>query len=216
MTRDYIFTGILKVKNKKYLIISLIVTGTTLAAIAIFVGVWTILDNFITSSYVSDGTRELFQETSRVEAMEQPPIYIGTEKCLQCHNSFAQEWLHSSHNTVACEDCHGPGSKHVSSGAPMQLSSSTALCLTCHARLDSKPANFPQVSVNEHSGGLDCVQCHNPMHPNISGPPEMPDIFSKDTDCLICHQEQNLRSMPENHAMLSEETCAQCHDIEVK
>ncbi len=187
---------------------------TTLLIIAIFIGGWILLDNFITSSYGSTGTRNLYQEASRVVAMEQPPVYAGTEKCLQCHSSTGQEWLHSSHSPVACEDCHGPGSEHINSAGPIEVSTSASLCLTCHARLASRPDTFPQVLAEEHSSGLACLQCHNAMHPSLGEPPQMPDIFSEGTECVVCHEEQNLRSMPADHALRSEETCSQCHRTE--
>ena len=110
------------------------------------------------------------------------------------------EWVHSSHSTVACEDCHGPGNAHATTGQPIEINTSSSLCLTCHARLDSKPTDFPQID--------------NAMHPNIGAAPQMPDISVNTTDCLACHSADSVIPMPANHAGRTSDSCTECHTVE--
>lgn len=189
----------------------MIVVGTTLLVVAIFIGGWVLLDKFLSPSYFPDGTRTLYQEASRAITMKQPAVYVGAERCGQCHFSTEQEWLHSSHKVVTCENCHGPGSAHVETGIANSVNTSVNLCLTCHARLVSRPESFPQIYSEEHSGGLPCLQCHNPMHPDISNPPQMTHTLYQGVDCLACHGSQGLRPVPAGHEQRSGESCPQCH-----
>ncbi len=189
----------------------LIVLGTTLLVVAIFIGGWILLDKTLSPSYIPYGTRTLYQEAARAVTMEQPVVYLGAERCGECHFPIEQEWVHSAHRTVACENCHGPGSAHVENGVSNLVNTSANLCLTCHARLVSRPDTFPQVHPEEHSSGLPCLQCHNPMHPDISKPPQMTGTLSEGTDCLACHGSQGFLPFPTDHEQRSTESCPQCH-----
>lgn len=193
------------------LVNSLIVLTTTLLVVAAFVGGWILLDKFLNPAYVPYGTRTLYQEAARTEIMEQPVAYIGAERCNGCHFSVEQEWLHSAHGTVACENCHGPRSTHVENGVSTPVNTTADLCLTCHARLASRPDAFPQVHPEDHSNGLACLQCHDPMHPDVSRPPQVTHTLSEGMDCLACHRSQGLRPMPVGHEQHSVESCLQCH-----
>ena len=148
--------------------------------------------------------------------MKQPAVYVGAEQCGQCHLSTEQEWLHSSHKVVTCENCHGPESEHINSAADMEVSTSVSLCLTCHARLNSRPSTFPQVLAEEHSSGLACLECHNPMHPDTSSPPQVTHTLNQGVDCLTCHGSQGLglRPVPTDHEQRTGESCPQCHTEE--
>lgn len=202
---------------KKRLSNGLIGLGTVLLVGVILIGGWMLLDNASISPYGDTGTRNMFQEASTAQAMNLPLAYAGTQKCLECHftsNSSSDEWVHSSHSTVACEDCHGPGNAHATTGQPIETNTSSSLCLTCHARLDSKPTDFPQIDNQEHSGGLPCLQCHNAMHPNIGAAPQMPDISVNTTDCLACHSADSVIPMPANHAGRTSDSCTECHTVE--
>ncbi len=196
---------------KNRLINALIISGTAVILVALSVGGWILLDRFLSSSYGPSGTRNLYQEATRAVTMEQPIAYVGSDKCMTCHLKTRQEWLHSSHSTVACEDCHGPGSQHIEHAAPMYLSTSSSLCLTCHAKLSVRPESFPQVVADEHNGGVACLECHNPMHPDISKPPEMPDVFTDTSNYLECHSVGNFPSIPEDHELRTVDSCTQCH-----
>ncbi len=188
-----------------------IILGITLLVAIVLWGGWILLDKFFSFTYLSSGTRTLYQETSRANAMEHPLAYVGSEQCGKCHPFIEQEWLHSAHKTVACENCHGPASAHVESGVPIPANTADNLCLTCHARLAAKPEIFPQVEPEEHSQGLPCLQCHNPMHPDMSRPPPMPHALFEKADCLTCHGSPGFRSVPPDHEQRAGESCPQCH-----
>ena len=199
---------------KRALLNALVVTGTTLLIVTIFVGGWMLLDNFLNPTYVPYGTRALYQEASRTVTMAQPVLYVGAEQCEQCHLSIEQEWLHSSHRVVTCENCHGPRSAHIENGVSIPINTSADLCLTCHAQLAGRPDTFPQVLPEEHSNGLSCLQCHNPMHPDMSNPPPMTHALHQGVDCLTCHGAQGFRPVPNDHEGRAGESCPQCHIIE--
>lgn len=193
----------------KFLVNPLIILGTVIVTIAISLGGWVLIDELL-EPYAVYGTRALYQEASRAVTMNQPVVYQGTEYCGQCHPPIEQEWLHSAHKTVACEDCHGPGGPHLSNTSIDQIDTAN-LCLTCHASLASRPDTFPQVDPGEHSGGLVCTACHNPMHPDSSQPPLMPHTFYQVEQCLICHGSQSFRPVPANHEDRPVEGCPRCH-----
>lgn len=195
---------------KRSVLSPLIILGVVLGVIAVFLGGWWLLNNLIAPN-LPTGTRTLYQEATITRTMGQPVVYVGAERCRQCHQSVGEEWLHSSHRTVTCEDCHGQGIAHVSKGTPMLVNTSIDLCLTCHARQAAKPASFPQVGFQEHSGGRPCLECHNPMNPRIVGPPRIPHIITEGTDCQTCHGSGGLKPVPADHEQRSNNTCLQCH-----
>jgi hypothetical protein len=48
------------------------------------------------------------------------------------------------------------------------LPDTAVLCARCHAASAAKPKNFPQVNIDEHSGGVPCQTCHQPHSPAIA------------------------------------------------
>lgn len=211
---------------KNNLVNALIVSGTVVVVVGIFVGGWILLDTFLNSSYGSSGTRIDYQEATEDAVMRQSIEYVGSDMCMTCHLTTQQEWLHSSHQTVTCEDCHGPGSQHIEHARPMYISTSSSLCLSCHASLSVRPVTFPQVVADEHSLGVTCLECHNPMHPNISEPPDMPSGFSHNYSCLdchctsdipysclTCHSIAEIPLMPADHDLRADDSCSRCHNV---
>ena len=76
--------------------------------------------------------------------------------CAECHKETNEAWDSSAHVGVRCEDCHGLTKSHIEAAkagadAPLVLSHVRDLCLTCHAELESRPADFPQVNPLEHA-----------------------------------------------------------------
>jgi len=98
--------------------------------------------------------------------------YAGKPACLDCHGDVADAQKGSKHAAVRCEACHGPLSRHAENPEvkPARLAPEH-LCLTCHRSVAGRPAKFPQIDHDEHAGGVPCVSCHLPHHPETEAKP---------------------------------------------
>lgn len=141
--------------------------------------------------------------------------------CVECHEETNLVWEASAHTGVRCEDCHGLTKPHIEAAraggdAELVLSNARDLCLTCHAGLESRPEDFPQVDPLEHAtevGGVatDCTSCHNPHDPGI--PPELAHTLEGRDACLACHGPDEWKPLPLNHADRTEDICLNCHSL---
>ncbi|MHB8877276.1 MAG: cytochrome C [Myxococcaceae bacterium] len=106
------------------------------------------------------------------EQAARPPRHGGSESCQKCHPKQYGKKLAGVHKTVSCEVCHGPVSLHAAAEkriAPASVEKTYKLCARCHAKLESRPKEFPQVVLEEHvndklEGGI-CLDCHDPHDP---------------------------------------------------
>ncbi len=136
----------------------------------------------IPSSWDSE---QFFRLDSLDELKSQPMKIGGNESCAgaSCHD---QEKVakhktqlatvgRGSHKGLACENCHGPLSVHVSDNkkiASAVIDHENKLCLGCHGQLVSRPKKFAQFDT-EHTGHWyfdveitkPCRDCHNPHNP---------------------------------------------------
>ncbi len=88
--------------------------------------------------------------------------------CADCHQSIYLTWSNGSHNTVNCDDCHGPTEDHVNNNRiiPQPANDSREFCGLCHFQNVARPKDFPQIDPNSgHGEGLNCTYCHNPHKP---------------------------------------------------
>lgn len=128
-------------------------------------------------------SRELL--TARLAPTGAVPEYLGTDRCLYCHDTRLARTL-QNHPTIleftddspvkghSCETCHGPGSIHpIGSGNidaiihPLKLDarSASALCLQCHA--DTNWGSSHDWMTGPHAeADLACVTCHDPHSGN--------------------------------------------------
>lgn len=109
----------------------------------------------------------------RAKALEEiaakPLVYAGHQACEDCHSDVVELKSKGKHKTVNCESCHGPLETHVEDPAsvqPVKLET-MSLCPRCHTANAAKPKTFPQVSPEDHSGGVACDTCHKPHSPAI-------------------------------------------------
>lgn len=146
--------------------------------------------------------------------------YAETDSCQSCHRENYDLWILSAHQTVSCESCHGPGEKHVTEGTPLAIDRSQKLCGLCHAKLISRPSDFPQVDLEQHAGQLTCITCHTPHSPALGSAststglvaPKVPHTLEGRPDCLLCHGAEGIKPFPENHAGRTSSTCLSCHE----
>ena len=146
--------------------------------------------------------------------------------CGQCHTtgysaSGNQDGLPGIQGTwefegVQCERCHGPGSNHIFSPSPFNITIDDDVCQSCHVRGD--PATIPasggfvqnyeqynEILASPHFD-LDCSDCHDP-HKKAE--------FSFKTECTTCHtemevQKQAFRGLGRRHLNRGV-TCIECH-----
>ncbi|PKM80742.1 MAG: hypothetical protein CVU89_12470 [Firmicutes bacterium HGW-Firmicutes-14] len=98
----------------------------------------------------------------------------GNEVCRDCHNTVFQALTGEYHNSLNCESCHGPAAAHVAAiGAetdetakPVEIEETVELCSACHAETAGRSKEvIATVQPVKHSGGIDCIRCHNPHQP---------------------------------------------------
>jgi len=98
-----------------------------------------------------------------------PISFAGRAACEECHSDVAESRTGHKHEHVGCEACHGALAEHAQdpSGAKSTLPDAKTLCRNCHQANVARPAGFPQVDADEHSGGEICTSCHQPHHPEL-------------------------------------------------
>ena len=104
------------------------------------------------------------------EIAARPAHFAGHEACEACHIDIADAKKAGKHAHVNCEACHGPQSQHAADPGtvtPAKLDTAV-LCVRCHAASAARPKTFPQIAVDEHSGGISCETCHKPHAPEMS------------------------------------------------
>ncbi len=101
------------------------------------------------------------------EIASKPVHYAGKKSCVDCHDKRVEEVNNSKHASQSCETCHGPSQNHVDdpSVVPPLKMGSNEWCLKCHSSNPSRPKAFPQVVASKHNPEVNCVECHNPHHP---------------------------------------------------
>ena len=97
-----------------------------------------------------------------------PMVYAGRASCAECHDPIIQERKGSKHEQVGCESCHGPLASHARGDVVSPPKPDTkSVCVPCHAKMDGRPAKFPQLDFTDHAGDALCVDCHKPHSPKI-------------------------------------------------
>jgi len=101
----------------------------------------------------------------------------GDEACGECHDEIKATHDDGAHLAVRCENCHADLASHVKDGEKIadmpRVKSVLRLCGRCHAELDARPRDFPQVSIETHpveQGAEEasdevCFDCHSPHDP---------------------------------------------------
>lgn len=121
---------------------------------------------------------------------------------------------------VKCEECHGPGSLHVSNpqGYNMQIDRDAEACGDCHIRGEIEAVDAKDGFIQHHEQyeelfqskhiTLDCVVCHDP-HTGVVQLREAGEKTTR-TECQNCHFEQAKFQNNESHKLLGL-TCLECH-----
>jgi cytochrome c553 len=108
-----------------------------------------------------------YRANSVPEVAAKKPVYQTPRYCRDCHSERVAQWSANSHKTVICEVCHGPAQGHPQNGKLPIPSDTVKLCTLCHEAMPGRPSTQPQIAVARHSGGQQCIVCHNPHAPKI-------------------------------------------------
>jgi cytochrome c553 len=119
-------------------------------------------------------TADSFYEYGHYRAASVPeiaalePAYQTPRYCQTCHQERHAQWSAGSHKSVICEVCHGAAQGHPQNGKLPIPKDTARLCTLCHEEMPGRPRTQPQIAVAQHSGGQQCVVCHNPHSPKIA------------------------------------------------
>ena len=157
----------------------------------------------------------------------------GTQSCLVCHSgekiNAIQAGVHGEKNPLAnhgCEDCHGPGSFHVSrahggAGFPAMTvfgaGSDTSprdeqvhACLGCHAQAAGSREAIEFLGSVHDKPFINCSTCHS-VHTDID---RISDQIEQAATCFGCH-----RKTEAEHPRFEDKSidfdalkCSTCHD----
>jgi len=108
-----------------------------------------------------------YRADSVPEIAAQAPVFQTPHYCQSCHSARYAQWSANNHKTVICEVCHGPAKGHPQNGKLPIPKDTRKLCTLCHEAMPSRPRAQPQIDLAKHSGGQQCVLCHNPHSPKI-------------------------------------------------
>ncbi len=153
--------------------------------------------------------------------------YVGSETCLECHDTLAADAKTNVHLRLAayeapgyqtgCEGCHGPGSAHVDEGGdPEKIlrfgengfegEEGAAVCLTCHQSGETMHWLGSEHAEND----VTCTNCHK-IHHNSS-----PQLLTQNEFklCSRCHRDVQAKMYfisrhPVKEGYMS---CTDCHN----
>ena len=139
-----------------------------------------------------------YRAASVPEIAAQEPVFQTPRYCQACHSERHAQWSANSHKSVTCEVCHGAAQGHPQNGKLPIPKDTAKLCSLCHEAMPGRPRTQPQVALAQHSGGQQCVVCHNPHAPKLAGivAPVAGDIAAGGrkhaASCASCHGEKGI------------------------
>lgn len=110
-----------------------------------------------------------YRADSVPEIAAQDPAFQTPRYCQSCHGERHAQWSANNHKTVSCETCHGAARGHPQQAKLTIPADTRKLCTLCHEAMPGRPRTQPQVALAQHSGGQQCIVCHNPHAPKLSG-----------------------------------------------
>ncbi|MBI3041692.1 MAG: c-type cytochrome [Betaproteobacteria bacterium] len=110
-----------------------------------------------------------YRANSVPEIAAQEPAYKTARYCQSCHSERHAQWSANNHKTVNCETCHGAAKGHPQKAKLTIPADTRKLCTLCHEAMPGRPRTQPQIALTQHSGGQQCVVCHNPHAPKLAG-----------------------------------------------
>ncbi len=133
---------------------------------------------------------------------------------------------------VQCENCHGPGSNHVSDpeNVPLDVNMASTLCGACHESChglcgENHHPQFEQWSTSKHSTALfdlwaapdaadACLQCHSTDY-RLAPEGQKPTLYAAvyNVECVACHRPHGSANVGQLR-LPPWSLCADCHTME--
>lgn len=91
----------------------------------------------------------------------------GINTCRTCHQDVFNEYSVAQHAGIDCQTCHGAGEKHSAKpkAYTLKIDDPKSLCASCHTSIAGRrEEQIATVNIGMHSGGVNCIMCHNPHH----------------------------------------------------
>jgi hypothetical protein len=142
------------------------------------------------------------------------PVIYSRSDCRACHEDQNASAAGGPHVSLICEACHVPSPDHpgpVTGTVVAMDTPSSDLCVTCHAKVPGRPALFPQVDMDQHFLGADCLRCHDPHTTTAVSPPVVTHPLANLPECITCHAPGRLKRFPEGHQPAPDRVCLTCH-----
>jgi cytochrome c553 len=138
-----------------------------------------------------------YRADSVPEIAAQAVAYQTPRYCQPCHSERHAQWSANSHKSVICEVCHGAAQGHPQNGKLPIPTDTRKLCTLCHEAMPGRPRTQPQIDLAQHSGGQQCVVCHNPHAPKIVAAAtkvagDAAAGAKRAADCAGCHGEKGI------------------------
>ncbi|MCA9245457.1 MAG: hypothetical protein KDA42_00050 [Planctomycetales bacterium] len=152
--------------------------------------------------------------------------------CMVCHETYVKTFQHNIHRGQSCEQCHGPGSRHLQtrgkepgsilSFKTLPPAQKSELCLKCHQEDQCAPGGRWRNSVHAHNG-VACTDCHTGHYNVPPGTPATTDLESAEIRRLPPHQlvslqmetpapdMATLRANSHHMGAISPQICYRCH-----
>ena len=172
---------------------------------------------------------------THADQSQRKPVFTeeGTKSCLVCHSgekiSAIQASVHGEDNPLAnhgCEDCHGPGSFHVSrahggAGFPAMTvfgkgtdtsprDEQVGACLGCHAQAAGSKEAIEFLGSVHDQPFVNCSTCHS-VHTDID---RIADKAEQAATCYGCHQKTEAEHPRFEDKSIDFDAlkCSTCHD----
>jgi len=155
----------------------------------------------------------------RTELVEDPGAFVGSEICLDCHDSFRGHFVRSEFH-ADCESCHGPAERHLYSARAVDIAyPSSETCAACHRIAETTLLGW---SNSDHArAGVLCSDCHNTHNRELQHlrKTESPDeglmlhAGAASRMCASCHPQITAQlELPAHHPILEGMLeCTDCH-----
>ncbi len=177
-----------------------------------------------------------FIGTAHAQTTKRTPTFTeeGTKSCLVCHSgeriSSVQSGVHGEANPLAergCEDCHGPGSFHVSRahggrGFPAMITFGTGsgasprddqlgACLACHSEAVGSKEAIAFLGSAHDKPFVNCSNCHS-VHTDTD---RIADKEQQAATCYACHTKTEAEHprFEDKSIDFDALTCWTCHDV---
>ncbi len=157
--------------------------------------------------------------------------HVGNASCVKCHQETVDAFATTVHGRMrgaadhSCESCHGPASKHLSTGGDAIVMPNDASCVACHTATHGSAKiagakSMGEWSYSTHAGaGVKCTDCHeshgkSPKLVRANKNFQAQNMDAASSMCSSCHQDVFARTAMSHHHPIREGamSCTSCHD----